>query len=69
MKTKDSRIPEMCLMLFFTFLVFKLTNTVNWSWWWVTSPLWFPLGLGFIILVLAWSVGFIGGLLSGHEES
>lgn len=27
-------------LLFITFLVLKLTNVINWSWWWVTAPLW-----------------------------
>ena len=26
--------------VFIVFLVLKLTNVIDWSWWWVTSPLW-----------------------------
>lgn len=26
--------------LFLVFLVLKLTHTIDWSWWWITSPLW-----------------------------
>lgn len=36
--------------LFLVFLILKLTGIINWSWWWVTSPLWLP--LVFIIFVL-----------------
>jgi len=36
-------------VLFLIFLVLKLTNEINWSWWWVTSPLWLPLALGLTI--------------------
>ena len=36
--------------LFIVFLILKLTNTIDWSWWWVTSPLWLPLALGIVIL-------------------
>jgi hypothetical protein len=39
------------MVLFIVFLVLKLTGTINWSWWWVTSPLWIP---------LAAAVGIIG---------
>lgn len=39
-------------MLFFIFLVLKLCNVINWSWWWVTSPLWGFLLLIFIILII-----------------
>ena len=28
--------------LFLIFLVLKLTNLIDWSWWWVTAPLWIP---------------------------
>lgn len=28
--------------LFLVFLVLKLTDTIDWSWWWVTAPLWIP---------------------------
>lgn len=27
---------------FIVFLVLKLTDVIDWSWWWVTSPLWIP---------------------------
>jgi hypothetical protein len=29
--------------LFLVFLVLKLGHVINWSWWWITSPLWIPL--------------------------
>ena len=34
-------------LLFLIFLVLKLTGVINWSWWWVTSPLW-----GSLLLIL-----------------
>ena len=27
-------------LLFLVFLVLKLTNYIDWSWWWITAPLW-----------------------------
>ena len=38
------------LILFIVFLVLKLTGVINWSWWWVTSPLWIPLVLVVTVL-------------------
>lgn len=32
-------------VLFIVFLVLKLTGNIEWSWWWVTSPLWIPFAL------------------------
>ena len=36
-------------ILFLIFLVLKLCNVIDWSWWWVTSPLW--IGTGIVILL------------------
>ena len=35
--------------LFLIFLILKLTGTIAWSWWWVTSPLWGGLLLYIIV--------------------
>lgn len=39
---------------FIVFLVLKLTNVIDWSWWWVTSPLWISalIGIAFLVLFL-----------------
>ena len=39
--------------LFVTLLVLKLTGVIDWSWWWVSAPLWFPIAGGALFLVLA----------------
>lgn len=41
-------------LLFLVFLVLKLTHVIDWSWWWITAPLWggFALGALFIIIWL-----------------
>lgn len=33
------------LVLTLVFIVLKLTDQIDWSWWWVLSPLWLPLAL------------------------
>jgi hypothetical protein len=48
-------------VLFLVFLVLKLTGNIDWSWWWVTSPLWIPLALGAIILGV---IGLIAVMLN-----
>jgi hypothetical protein len=39
-------------ILFIVFLVLKLTNYIDWSWWWVTSPLWISAILYIILIVV-----------------
>ncbi len=33
---------NLTVVLFIVFLILKLTGEIDWSWWWVTSPLWLP---------------------------
>jgi phosphoglycerol transferase MdoB-like AlkP superfamily enzyme len=39
-------------LLFVAFLVLKLTDVIDWSWWWVTAPLWAPAALVLTIFAL-----------------
>ena len=34
------------------FIVLKLTNVINWSWWWVISPIWILLSLAIVLLII-----------------
>lgn len=43
-------------ILFVVFLVLKLTHNINWSWWWVTCPLWGPVAFGVAIVILILAV-------------
>jgi hypothetical protein len=49
-------------LLFLLFLGLKLTNQIDWSWWWVTAPLWGPITL---LLAFALIVIFIAALIAG----
>ncbi len=42
-------------LLTIVFIILKLTNYIDWSWWWVLAPLWIPItaGLGVFIVVCA----------------
>jgi len=35
------------------FIGLKLTGYINWSWWWVLSPMWISLLLAIVILGIA----------------
>jgi hypothetical protein len=37
------------LTLFIILMILKLADVIDWSWWWVTFPLWLPI-LGVIAL-------------------
>jgi hypothetical protein len=40
-------------ILFLIFMTLKLANFIDWSWWWVTAPLWIPLLLILGVLAIA----------------
>ena len=61
MKTKDnSLLPTLLLVLF---IGLKLTGFIQWSWWWVFSPLWIP----FIISIFVFGYYFIVGKLGNND--
>jgi hypothetical protein len=43
-------------ILFVVFLVLKLCGTIDWSWWWVTAPLWIPIGLSILFIIVGYIV-------------
>jgi hypothetical protein len=48
-----------CGLLFIVFLVLKLTHVIDWSWWWVTAPLWGGAALAIGILLIFAIVAFV----------
>lgn len=40
-------------MLFILFLGLKLADKIDWSWWWVFAPIWVPIALVGVLLVVA----------------
>jgi hypothetical protein len=34
------------------FIALKLTNYIDWSWWWVLAPLWAPISACIVVVAL-----------------
>lgn len=34
------------------FIVLKLTHVINWSWWWVLSPIWISTAIALVFLLV-----------------
>lgn len=50
-------------LLFLILLTLKLAGigvVATWSWWWVTAPLWGPLGIAAILFALAGIITYYG---------
>ena len=44
-------------LLFIIFLVLKLVKVISISWVWVFAPLWIPLGIALVLLIIAIIIG------------
>lgn len=40
------------VVVFLTFFFAKIFDKIDWSWWWVFSPLWIPIALVLIIILV-----------------
>lgn len=45
-------------LTFIVFLVLKLTGVIDWSWWWVTAPLWINAILVIVVLSILYMVSY-----------
>ena len=43
-------MPSFPVVLFVIFLILKLIHVINWSWWWVTAPLWISGALAALLM-------------------
>lgn len=46
-------------LLTIVFIVLKLLNIIDWSWWWVLAPLWLPVGIFLIIALIFIIIGCV----------
>ena len=51
-------------LLTLIFIALKLTNVIDWSWWWVLSPIWISFALILGILLIGLLVAFIISLIN-----
>lgn len=55
MKERETNIKFSGLLptlLTVLFVGLKLTNHIDWSWWWVLSPLWIGFAIGVVVLII-----------------
>lgn len=53
------------VLLTVAFVVLKLCNVIDWSWWWVISPIWIYAALFILIIVIA---AFIAAISDDQEQ-
>lgn len=48
-----------CGLLAVAFIVLKLCNVIQWSWWWVLALLWIPAAIVIVLIVIVWICALI----------
>lgn len=43
-------------LLTVAFVILKLCHVIDWSWWWILSPLWIPIAIYIVILIVWYSI-------------
>ncbi len=46
------------------FIALKLLDKIDWSWWWVLSPLWIGLAITFAIVIIIFIIAVIAAIFS-----
>lgn len=41
---------SLCPLLTVAFVVLRLCKVIDWSWWWVLSPMWIPFAIAFVVM-------------------
>lgn len=54
--------------LFLLFLALKLTGYIDWSWWWVTAPIWLPAAVFLVAALLFGVIGLVVRMLETPQE-
>lgn len=63
MQNSDDRSVGFLGLLTLLFIGLKLTNYIDWEWYWVLSPLWLPFAVFFGIIIVAMFVAFVASAL------
>ena len=61
-KTTIGCVSPLSVVVFLAFFFAKIYDKIDWSWWWVFSPLWIPLAIIGVVLLLM-GIVYIGALI------
>jgi len=51
-----------CELLTIVFIVLRLIGVITWSWWWVLAPIWIPLAIIIILMVIGLIIIVLNGV-------
>lgn len=54
-------------LLFLVLLFLKVTHVIDWSWWWITAPLWLPYAIIFATIGFVLMIAIIGAIANASK--
>ena len=57
-----SVLNPIMVVIFLAFFFAKIFDKIDWSWWWVFSPLWMPTA-AYLLLILLWAIVYLSLIL------
>jgi hypothetical protein len=63
----SSNSLSLSLVIFVVFLTLKLSNVIDWSWWWVTSPLWLPFAVVLAVIMIVSAFALISIMINDRN--
>jgi hypothetical protein len=67
-QTQTSGGIGFCGCLAILFIALKLCDKIDWSWWWVTAPIWGPAALVLAVFVVICIFGFVVAFIEWIKE-
>lgn len=67
MKSEDNIGQLFVGLLTILFIGLKLGDNIDWSWWWVLSPLWLPLAIVVFVVLLVHFFTALFALMRGGK--
>ena len=69
MELKDKKItigcmPPVSVVIFLAFFFAKIFDKIDWSWWWVFSPLWIPFAI-IVTICLIIALSYLAAIIIG----
>lgn len=57
-------ISPLTVIIFLAFFFAKIYDKIDWSWWWVFSPLWIPAAIASAILLIVGLIYLVALIIS-----
>ena len=63
-KITVSLVTPITLIIFLAFFFAKIFDKIDWSWWWVFSPLWIPFAI-IVTICLIFALLYLAAIIIG----